>query len=242
MYRMNSPNSQNIKDRILAQIKEQKVTMRPKTYFTVQLVLLGILVFTVLTLSIFLVNFISFSVRISSHDILLGFGVSGFLLFIQTFPWELLILDSIFVAVLLKLLKKFTFGYRNPVLYLFGALLLVTVSVGLAFDRGTGFNDDILERAHRQELPFPVGEVYEYAHRKPPSGSRACACTITAIQGNVLTAFDAEDDDKTPLTIEVSSKNKNLRLLHIGQTIFVVGEFSNGTIKTLGIHPLTKVK
>lgn len=235
---MKSPNSQNIKDRILAQINERKVTMRPKAYFTIQLVLLGVLVFAVLVVSIFLVNFISFSVRISAHDVLFGFGPSGFLIFVRTFPWELLLLDVVFIAALQKLLMKFTFGYRSPVLYILGALLVITSALGLAFDRGTGFNDDISARAHRNELPRPVGSVYGYAHRLPPTGSRACACTITGIEGNTITAFDKEDDDKTPLTIIVPKDNPLLSSLTIGQTVFVVGNYASGTIQTFGVRPL----
>ena len=152
-------NEQTEKEHILAKIREKHISMRPKLHFTLQTILAFMVAGLVLLLSVAIANFILFGLRVNGHESLLSFGPRGLAAFFLVFPWPLLILDILFIFILEKLLRRFKFGYRSPVLYLLIALVAGALALGLAFDRGTSFNDSMLQHADRGELPSPFGDV-----------------------------------------------------------------------------------
>jgi hypothetical protein len=151
----------NLKEKILKDIRSGEVTMRPRIYFMLQIAALVLLALVVLVISVFIFNFIVFSIRINGDDAFLGFGPRGWGAFIQFFPWTLLVLDVALVALLEWLLRNFRFGNKIPALYLLGGLLALTVITGVIIDRATPFNDRMMERRH--DLPPPFGFVYGQA-------------------------------------------------------------------------------
>lgn len=148
----------NLKDKVLGTIQSGEVTMRPRLYFSLQVAGLALLSFAVLVISVFIFNFILFSLRINHQDMLLGVGPRGWIPFLQFFPWPWLAIDIGLILILESLLRNFRLGYRVPALYLLGVLLFFTVAVAAVIDRGTPINDRLFERRH--ELPSPVGEFY----------------------------------------------------------------------------------
>ena len=132
--------------------------MRPRAYFVLQVAALVFLGLVVLLVSVFIFNFILFSIRINRTDLLLGHGPRGWGAFIRFFPWTLLIIDVALIALLEWLLRQFRFGNKVPVLYLLAGLLLATAVVGLVVDRGTPLNDDLFQMRHGLLPPF--GDVY----------------------------------------------------------------------------------
>lgn len=155
---MSNEEMHNLKDRILGEIRQGKVNMRPRLYFTLTVAALVLVSFVVLVISVFIFNFILFSIRLNHQDSLLGFGPRGWGVFLAFFPWTLLLIDIALVLVLETLLRRFRFGYRVPVLYLLGGLVCLTVLTGAVLDRGTAFNDQLFERRH--ELPPPLENFY----------------------------------------------------------------------------------
>jgi hypothetical protein len=145
----------DLKDQILQKIKTKEVVMRPRLYFTLQIVMVIAVALGVFLISTFIINFISFGVR-RSGDLDM---------FMEFFPWVLLVLDIVFVGVLLWLIRHFRFGTRVPVLYLFGGLLLGILVLGATIDRFTSVNERLLERADENHLPPPFGNLYRDVHR-----------------------------------------------------------------------------
>jgi hypothetical protein len=161
----------NLQEKILNKIRQGEVVMRPRLYFTLRAVALALVVLAVLVLSVFICNFIFFTLRLNGHESLLA-RPGGLLLFLRFFPWELLVLDAAFVILLEWMLRRFKFAYQRPTAYLAFGLLVVVLSAGFALDRGTRFNDSVLDRADHGGLPRPFGDVYEHAHRPLPPGFR----------------------------------------------------------------------
>jgi len=159
----------NLKEKILSDIRSGQVHMRPRFYFVLQVAALALLAFVVLVISVFIFNFILFSIRINHVDTLLGFGPRGWGAFIQFFPWTWLLVDILLIAVLEWLLRTFRFGTKIPALYLLGALVAVTLVAGLAIDKGTPLNDDLLQR--HAGLPPPFGDLYSHVRHHEADGT-----------------------------------------------------------------------
>ncbi|MDB4992033.1 MAG: hypothetical protein JWL75_278 [Parcubacteria group bacterium] len=233
---METPKPTNLKDAVLAKIQSHDISMRPRIFYTLRLVGLFILSVAVLLLSILIANYVSFSIRINGHDALLSYGPQGFLAFLHFFPWPILVLDVFFIAVLQHMVRKFSFGYRKPVLYLFGILFLVIIAAGLVLDRETRVNDSFYEGAGRAHPSF-VGMFYRRFHAPHRPGSGVCAnCTIITIKGNVLTAEDRAFGTSTSRTIVVPENDPLLPSLKIGDIIFVLGREASGTLYAFGLR------
>ncbi len=227
----------NIKDAVLNKIRTGDLVMRSRLYFAARVALLTIVAIAVLVISILIFNFISFSVRISGHESLLGFGSRGLLTFFALFPWWLLLVDVALIIALENLLRQFKFGYKSPVLYLLGIILVLTIGVGTLLDRVTPFNDQMLDRAEHHGLPGPLGEFYESAHRGHVPDDGVCRCIITAINGETITAYDSVTGTSTVFTIEVPSDDPQATtsMLSVGDIVFIAGDKDGSVIRAFGI-------
>jgi hypothetical protein len=234
----NHISQKNMRDRILEKIEAQEVLMRPKFYFTLKIAALVLVMLAVLVISIFIFNFILFSVRVNSHDALLGFGPRGIEAFIIFFPWVWFLLDVVLIAVLEWLIREFRFGYKIPVLYLLAAIFFSTAIVGLAIDRGTDVNDRLLRRADRHELP--LGRLYEGA-RRPMPGSGVCLCAISAIKGDTLTVYDPRVGSSTLLTVVLppNDPRATTTLLKVGDLVFIAGDVTGDDIHAFGLKKVS---
>lgn len=224
----------HIRDKILAEIHKGEVSMTPRAYFTLKLVATGAIALGVLIVSVFVFNFLYFSIRISGHGALLGFGPRGFEAFVRFFPWELFIIDVALVVLLQWLLRQFRSGYKIPVLYLLVALLVCAALLGFALEE-TSLNDRFVE--HPEKLPPPFGVFYDHARRPPPPGSGICRCTILAIQGNTLVVSDSRAAS-TSLRVVLPDNDDHATTtgLHVGDTIFIAGDEDDGEIRAFGVH------
>lgn len=150
-----------LKDRILREIRSGEVSMRPRAYFALKIAALVVVALAALGVSIFLFNFIAFSIRINSQDALFLMGPRGWGAFFAFFPWTLLALDALLVLALEWLVRRFSWGYKVPMLYLLAGLAVLTIGTGVLMDRATPLNDR-LWHAHRG-LPPPFGDLYRSA-------------------------------------------------------------------------------
>lgn len=141
--------------------------MHSRAYYMLRAGALLVIAAAVLVVSVFICNFIFFTLRFNGHESLLS-EPGGLLLFLRFFPWELLVLDAVLIALFDWLLKQFRFGYKRPAVYLVLATLLIVLAGGYAIDRVTDANDTLLEKADDDDLLWPFGELYEHAHRPLP--------------------------------------------------------------------------
>jgi hypothetical protein len=219
--------SKSLKERLLAEIQEGKVAMHPRVLYLIQLLSLAVTALAILAVTVFIVTIIFFTIRISSHETLLGFGTNGIATFLLLFPWSLALFDGALVLLLQWLIRKFKFGYSVPVTFVVGALVVGAGLVGFTLDRGTHVNDRLFEgREHlfHQEL----------------RGSGICRCTVLSIDGNKLLVEDTRDATTT-LTIVLPAHDAHATTtgLRVGDVVFIAGHEEDGVIKAFGLRKST---
>ncbi len=158
----------DIKEVVLSRIQAHTVVMRPKIYFTLQVIGFTVLAVSILLLSIFILGMISFSVRISGHAFFFGQGLKGVWLFLSFFPWIPLLFWFVLIGLLVKMVRTYSFGYRHPAVIILVFSGLFCLGAGLALDWGTGMNDKMYENSMRQARPGPIDTIYVKARRVPP--------------------------------------------------------------------------
>lgn len=228
---------ETLRDKIMGQIKTEHISMRPRLYFTLQLAAIAAVSVLVLLLSVFIFNFLLFSIRINSHEAFLSFGPRGIVAFLMFFPWGLLIFDAALIFLLEWLLRTFKFGYRFPLLYVLATLLAITVVTGFALDRGTGFNDRLIDREEggRHLLP-PFNMLYGQARRPPHDG--ICRCTILQINEGSLVVKDNHRGATTTLQVLLPANDPRATTtdLRVGDVVMVAGDREGDVIRAFGVH------
>lgn len=234
---MNDDQKQPLKQKILQGIQSGEFLMRPKLHFTLRVLATIVVSLAVLAISVFIFNFILFSLRINHHDTLLEFGTDGLVAFLFFFPWLLLIIDIALIALLEWLLRQFRFGYKLPVLYLLLGIIALTGVTGVALDRGTSFNDRMVERTHR--LPPPMGQFYEGVRKPWKKGSGFCHCEIVAIDGSTMIVSDLRKGTTT-LTVVFPKHDERATTtdLKVGDVILIAGKEKEGTIYAFGVRKI----
>jgi hypothetical protein len=232
----------SIKETILEKIKEDKLSQKPRLYFTLKVVLLVLVSLAILVISIFILNFILFSIRINSQDELLGFGPRGVMAFLRFFPWAWFILDLIFIAFLQKLIRKFKFGYRVPVLYLLVGIFGATVVLGFVVDRTTDVNDRMLRRADGHRMPSSFDRFYRGARHPVAPGNGVCVCTIVDLFENKMLVADNRFGTTTLLSVTLPMHDSHATSTNLrkGDTVFIAGELKDGMIQAFGVKKLKR--
>jgi hypothetical protein len=237
----NLEQTPSLKESVLEKIKANAAPMRSGSYFAGQIFILGIVAVFVLVFSVAICNFILFNLGLNGPGSFFALGIHGFFEFLEVFPWGLLILDVLCIALLEWLLRKFRFGYKSPMLYLLFGILVIVIALSLLIDCATPFNDDLLHSADQHQLPPPFRNFIEGERQQPPPDSGIYKGTITSIGADTLTmnVFGTT----TPLTVMVQPQDPIFHSLQVGEVILV---FSNGprnpnstaTVLAQDIHPL----
>jgi hypothetical protein len=213
--------------------------MHPKYYFALRVAALVCVSVCIFLISIFICNFLLFSIRVNSTDSYLYFGPRGWGAFLSFFPWDLFAIDVLLVGMLLWLLRQFKFGYKSPMLYVVLLLLAVTVAAGAVIDRTSDINDRFLNAADAHRLPVPFNDVYDHARMLPPPGQGVCRCTVISINGNTLFVSDLRATT-TPFTVTLPSDDPRATTsgIEAGDVIFIAGQKSGGGIDAFGVRKI----
>ena len=222
--------------KVLDKIRAHQVTMRPRLYFTLKSIALAVVAILTLLLTVSIGSFILFTIRTSYETSLLGFGPSGLLLFLELFPWSLLVLDIASIVLLEWMLRKFRFGYRSPLLYLLFVILVIILSASSVIDTDR-VSDTVLRGAHDIGLPI-VGDFYDRGRRPPSPGSGACPCVVVAINGNVLTMQENIPNELPKQVTVVLPPGAATSSIHVGDSLFIAGTFDQGILHAFGTRPM----
>ncbi|MDB5225191.1 MAG: hypothetical protein JWL87_143 [Candidatus Adlerbacteria bacterium] len=214
----------NLKENLLKKIRDGQVSMRPRYYFVLKVAALSAIAAAILVVSVFILNFILFSIRINSQGTLIGFGPRGVFAFLAFFPWVLLLIDTALVFALQWLIREFRFGYRIPVAYVLAGLVLGTLVFGFLLDRGTGFNDELLRRSDRDELFRPANIFYGQVRRMPPPRNGICVCSILNIDKNMLQVKDVRSGSLVTVILPLNDLRATTSGLVVGDTVLIAGD------------------
>lgn len=225
----------SVKDAVLDKIAKSEVQMHSRAYFALKLSLFVALIVAILAVSVFIFNFIAFSIRINHHDALLGFGSNGLLLFLWFFPWWLLLIDAALIAILQALIRQFEFGYKIPVLRLVGGVLLVALIMGFVMD-ATRVNERFLHDADAHRTPSPFDHFYQGARYIPPSDGPVHRGLITEIAGGHLVVRDLSATTSTYSVFLPHSLGASTSIFKVGDTIFFAGHFRQDGFEAFGVQ------
>jgi hypothetical protein len=161
-------NNNEIRKSVLDKIQAGDIHMRSKAFFIGKMIAIIVVALLILLTSAFFVSFISFSLRASGRLILLGFGWQGVKVFVLTFPWGLMLIDLVFVVILERMLRSFRFGYRSPLVYLLGGVLVIVVVGGLVLDEETSLHSEVWHAERSGSAPvFFFSTLYNNVPQPP---------------------------------------------------------------------------
>jgi hypothetical protein len=231
---MNTENKNSIIEKVNAQISSGKVCMRSRAVFVFKSIALAVLAFVVFTSSTFIVNFMLFSIHMQSAEELLEFGPRGWHAFFLFFPWGLLLVDILSTILLVMLFRTFRFGYRVPLLYIFGALVAMATLFGITLERHTPMNAFIMHTVDRDDMPEPV-RLFGRSHIPPPPREGTCHCEVLSVTDAthfvVRDAFTGEEF-VAAVTDETHATTTNLK---VGDKVFLAGEMEDGVFEIFGL-------
>lgn len=219
---------------VLDAIKSGKVTMRPKWHFALTAALAAIGTVLVLLTILYLVSFILFIVHDSGLDFAPSFGPSGWFIFLRSLPWLLIILSIIFIAVLEMLVRHYSFGFRRPLLYSVGGIIIIVIVGGFVVSRTTFHRELYHVTAMHGAPPFARHFYHEFGERH---FDNVFTGVITA---TTTTTYTMDSPQGMSITILI---NEHTRIptdadFERGDRIFVFGIPNNGVITAIGMREI----
>ncbi len=125
----------NIKQNVMEQIKENKISMKPKSYFILGSVFAFIGLIASVVFSIFLISIISFLLK--EHG---PMGDYRLALMLNNFPWWILVLAIAGLVFGIWNLSRYDFSYKTNYLYLIIIFIFAIIIAGFIIDK-TGFDN-----------------------------------------------------------------------------------------------------
>lgn len=156
----------------MREIKEGVISMNPRYFFVLKIIGVVFVSLAIVVVSIFLLNFIFFSVRMYLNATPFHPVFKEFIRFILFFPWLILIFDIFLIFILRKLLQRFQFAYQMPLLYFILIVLTIVVAFGFLVEKKTRFNNMMLNRMEMRKVPPPLDYMYRRATRPFPRMER----------------------------------------------------------------------
>lgn len=165
---MTKKEAKDITSRVMAEIHEQNLRMRPRLYFVIGSALLGLGSAGLVLSAVFFTNLVLFHLRIQRPFGFLAFGSRGFRPFLTSFPLLFLLLAVLAFFGGVKLIRKYDFSYRKGFWGTVIGLAVFVLSFGFLLDR-TSLNERArqlkplqpLYREQPLDAGWLVGEVVE---------------------------------------------------------------------------------
>jgi hypothetical protein len=232
---MTSNPQKNIASEILARVHKGECKQRPRWYFVMRLVVWIALLLTLAASVAILASFIFFGEYVSGEHCLLSFGWRGFMVFMSILPWPLILVEITLIVLLEVAVRRFVFGYRAPILYLFAGLVAVGTLIA-ALINATPIHTMLLEKARKHDLPI-IGEWYEHIHVSHESEGVFRGVIISVASSSFIMAhndFDNDADDGVRLVILPNGISDTA--FTIGDKVIVAGDATNTVIQAYGIE------
>ncbi len=142
-----------VQEQVLETIRRGELAMRPKWHFVLRGILMALGGIILSLLLLYLASFILFAINKSGVIFVPAFGGNGWYSFFWSLPWLLIFLTVLFIAILEILVRKYSFGYRQPLLY--SALGIIGIGTFAAYGiAATPFHQSLFDFAEKYEVPF----------------------------------------------------------------------------------------
>jgi hypothetical protein len=230
---MINQRKKSISGNVLDKIQSGRIKMRPKIYFILKSIFIVISIFIIALFILYLISFITFSMRASGAWYLLPFGSPGIKATFTLAPWLLISLGVVLIIVLEILVKHFSFAYRRPVLYSL-LVIMIFAFLGSSVIGKTKLHSGLFQRAQEGRLSV-IGEMYrnfgmpklKNVHRGIVSEITDSGFFIETPRGEILTIIIAAE---THFPSEAAVQG--------GDAVVVLGERENSTIHAFGVREI----
>lgn len=124
-----------IAEKIKEKIKKDEIKMKPRYFFVLGSLFIGLGMFVSFIFSAFFINLISHRIRVQKMVEYLPMGGRGRMMFLQHFPWHFLFITLGLLALGAWLLKKYDISYKKSFLIILIGIFIAVISSGLLVDK-----------------------------------------------------------------------------------------------------------
>lgn len=215
----------------MEKIKTQGLKMKPRIFFALKGILIISAAVLVALLCLFLFSFIIFACKASGACYVSGFGRNGFMVFLNLFPWALVLALLSLFLILETLIKKFSLAYKRPVIYSL-AVIAFFIALGGTLVNKTPLHPHLWERAEQNRLPF-AGRMYFGLAEKRPDQMHFLEITATTTDG-----FMAKTPQNQEIHVVITEVTKTVQGLQIKDKIIVFGWTRENVLQAQGIKKI----
>jgi hypothetical protein len=227
----NNLEKPSIANKVIHQIKDDKIKMRPKIYFLLKTLAIALGIFFAALFILYLISFIIFALRASGVWYLPCFGLRGIGASFLLLPWLLIAISVILIVILEILVKHFAFAYRKPVLYSILFVVIFALFGSFMVDRA-GLQSGLFKRAEQGNLPF-AGEFYrDLGKAKNKDARRGIVSEITDNGFLIKT----RNNDALEIIVTPETRFPFDEEIKENDTIIVFGKRDNGSVQAIGIR------
>ena len=223
-----------IKDRLIEKIKSGDIQMVPRWQIILKASLWVAGAFLVAVITIYLFSFIVFALHKSGVLFAPLYGWSGFMMFIVSSPWILILILGVFLFLLYILVSHFSLSYKKPLVYTIVGVVLFVIGVSSLLQQVS-----IHERMHpfieRHNVPG-LAPMYRQALDRKPDG-----VVSGSLEGFGEGFVTIETSEGEIVRISTTTRTKIPRRgLLLGEEVVVLGEITDNGLEAFGIRPFEK--
>ena len=207
--------------------------MRPKWHFILRAVLFAMGIIILLLILVYLASLLVFMLQENGVWFLPVFGSRGWYEFLRSLPWILVALLMMFVGVLEVLVRRYSFAYRQPLLYSAIAIVILMLAGG-GLVAGTPFHGRFSRFSEENKLPF-AGDFYRSLHAQRLKNVHRGIIAGVAVDG-----FTMKNRHGEQLHIVVTPQTR-FPLgtdLNEGDGVLVFGARNDDTVQAVGVRKL----
>lgn len=208
----------SIQEKVQARIQAGDLRPRARVLYVLRMVSVCITAFLALAATLAALSFIFYSVYESGEAFLLGFGQEGIAVFFMLFPWTLVAIAVLLLALFQWRLSSIVPTYRVPVLPLFAILIIAVVGIGFLL---APVHNALVEHIEEANLPL-VSELYESVYESR-EGHGVYRGIVVSVEENgvwmVRSDGDADHDDGPRFVV----LPETTQTFDTGYEVFVLG-------------------
>ncbi len=222
------------REKVMAMIRAGRVRMKPRWQFILLSVLYALGALLLLLVLLYAASLCVFLLRASGAWFAPSFGGRGWIEFLRSLPFVLLIIIVLFAVVLEILVRRYSFVYRFPLLASFGSIVIFTLLGGIVIAH-TSLHRQLAFYARHHEIPLSLGMVYQSPFKVVPPSDVYHGTIITLFSDG----FTMRDDRTGTSTIIITAKTQlpyggNFTT---GERVVVIGDKNvNGAVDAFGVR------
>ena len=222
----------DLKRAVMDAIKKDGVIMRPRWHFLLLAALTATGALILLLALVYLFSFVVFALHDGGSWFAPSFGMRGWFDLLRSIPIYLLILFAIFAVVLDVLVRRYSFGYRRPLLVSLGVIVVIVLVSGFIVAQ-TSFHRSLAFHARHGHLPQPFGMWYGHPHHERPDDMYRGVIVATSSRGFLIRRGD---ESTSTIVVTPDTRLPYGKDFEPGDTLIIIGdEMGTGTVRAFGI-------